>query len=166
MTIDYSKGLIYKLCCKDKNITEVYVGSAVSYKSRKRNHKSCCNNVKDKNHNLKIYKFIRENGGWSDWEMIQLEEYPCENKRQLERREEQIRCELNAKLNGKRCYITEEEKAKYYEQNKDKMKKYANQRLCCPYCGCGSSRSVLRRHQKSKKCLAIQNSDMWKNEQI
>ncbi len=31
--IDYSKGLIYKLCCKDPTITDVYIGSTTSLPS-------------------------------------------------------------------------------------------------------------------------------------
>jgi predicted GIY-YIG superfamily endonuclease len=38
--IDYSKGFIYKLCCLDVNIKEIYIGSSTNFKQRKRHHKN------------------------------------------------------------------------------------------------------------------------------
>ena len=49
-----------------------------------------CNNPNSKNHNLKVYQFIREHGGWANWEMIQIEEYPCKSKQELLTREREI----------------------------------------------------------------------------
>ena len=68
--IDYSKTIIYKLCCKDVNITDEYVGGTTNFYGRKGNHKGKCNNS-----NTRVYKFIRENGGWDNWEMIEIEKY-------------------------------------------------------------------------------------------
>jgi hypothetical protein len=102
--MDYSKSVIYKICSRDKSITDVYIGSTTSFVRRKNSHKSTCNNETDKGYNLYVYGFIRESGGWNEWEMIQIEEYPCTSRRELEFREEQIRTELNATLNTHRCW--------------------------------------------------------------
>ena len=77
--IDYSKTIIYKIVCCDENITDVYVGSTTDYKSKKNQHKSNCYNEKSHCYNLKLYQFIRENKGWNNFQMIPVEEYPCEN---------------------------------------------------------------------------------------
>eukprot|EP01080_Neovahlkampfia_damariscottae_P013297 gene13297-12127_t len=37
-------GYIYKLCCKDPNVTEFYVGSTKNIRRRKCQHKYSCNN--------------------------------------------------------------------------------------------------------------------------
>ena len=37
---DYSKGFIYKLCCLDVNIKDIYVGSSTNFKERKKQHKN------------------------------------------------------------------------------------------------------------------------------
>ena len=29
------------------------------------------------------YEFIRDNGGWNEWVMIAIQEYPCNSKREL-----------------------------------------------------------------------------------
>jgi len=130
---DYSKGIIYKLCCNDLNIKEIYVGSTCNFTRRKYGHKWSCNNEKDRNHNICVYQYIRNNGGWDNWDMIMIQEHPCENKRQLERRERFWIESLNPALNKqipsrtKKEYYTDnkqgisEYKKEYREKNKDKI---------------------------------------------
>jgi group I intron endonuclease len=120
---DYSKSIIYKLCCKNPNITEIYVGSTINFKKRKYDHKSVCNNNSETNkkYNLKVYKFIRDNGGFENWDIIMLEEYSCENKKQLEKRERYYIELLKSNLNSE---IPTQTKQEYYENNKDKIKEY------------------------------------------
>jgi hypothetical protein len=78
--INYSNTIIYKLCCKDLSITDIYVGHTTDMRKRKWGHKSNCNNEKIKNYNLNVYQFIRNNGGWDNWEMIEIEKYPCNDR--------------------------------------------------------------------------------------
>ena len=85
--VDYSKSLIYKLCCKDPLIEDIYIGSTTNMKVRKGQHKTHCNNKNDKRYNQNKYQFIRENGGFDNWDMIMIEEYSCNSKRELEKRE-------------------------------------------------------------------------------
>jgi hypothetical protein len=122
---DYSKTIIYVIKCKDENVENEYVGSTTNFSRRKREHKSRCNNINSKYHNLKIYQFIRENRGWGNWDMIIIEEYPCENKRQTELKEEEIRVERKATLNMNRAFRTEEqhkEQIKTWNENNEKEK--------------------------------------------
>ena len=77
---DYKKTKIYKLVCKDINIIKIYVGHSTNWVQRKSNHKTNCNNSKSKKYNFFVYQFIRENGGWDNFDMILIEEYECENK--------------------------------------------------------------------------------------
>ncbi len=122
---DYSKIIIYKLVKNDDyENANIYVGSTVDFTSRKYLHKNICCNENNKNHNCKVYQTIRENGGWNEWNMIEIEKYPCNDKREAEAREEWWRCELNANLNSKRAFITEEERKQYRIDNADKIKQY------------------------------------------
>ena len=75
---DYSKSIIYKLCCKDANITDIYIGATCNFTRRKHRHKTSCLNKR----RVLLYDFINKNGGWDNWDMIMLEEFSCENKRQ------------------------------------------------------------------------------------
>lgn len=77
LPIDYSNTIIYKLCCTDPTITDIYVGHTTNWTNRKKSHKSLCNNETSKKYNLYVYKFIREHGGWNNWSMIELEKLCC-----------------------------------------------------------------------------------------
>ena len=61
--MDYSKSVIYKICCRDKSITDVYIGSTTNFIKRKTLHKYNCTNEKSKGYNRYVYGFIRENCG-------------------------------------------------------------------------------------------------------
>ena len=127
VAIDYSKTKMYKLKHKDDDDDEnIYVGHTTNWIQRKANHKTCCNNENSKEYNLKKNKYIRENGGWDEWEMVWIEDYPCNHKREAEAREEYLRCDNNAKLNSNRAIITPteyiEKKKEYYKNNENKIK--------------------------------------------
>jgi len=119
---DYSQGLIYKLCCNNLEVKEIYVGSTLSFKHRKAQHKCTCNSEKDKKYIYKVYKYIRDNGGWDNWEMILVEEYNARDVRDLESRERYWIEILKATLNCKIPTQTHKEyDKKYDENNKDKV---------------------------------------------
>jgi hypothetical protein len=123
--MDYSQTIIYKLCCKNPLITKIYIGHTTNFINRKNNHKNTCNNQNQKNYNLYVYKFIRDNGGWENWSIIQIEEYNCSNKREAESRERHWIELLNAELNSVNPITSYEEKQKqkqdWYEENKEEI---------------------------------------------
>ena len=137
---NYKNTVIYKIICKDKTITDIYIGHTTNFKQRNKLHKSTCNVVSLKGYNYKIYKIIRENGGWDNWNMTIIEEYPCESVNEARERErywiEKESSQLNVTLPNRnkkeyaqiyRVIHKEEisEKAKIYRNNnKDKIKDY------------------------------------------
>lgn len=179
--VDYSKTIIYKLVKNDDfNNANVYVGSTTEFVKRKSQHKHSCCNENSKAYNLKVYETIRRNGGWSEWNMIEIEKFPCEDKREAEAQEEYWRCEFNAKLNIKRPFITQEqiteynksynksynlnnadknkqrriENADYEKERHNKYRKENAEKLNKKYkCGCGSvyKHKDKSRHFKTKK---------------
>ena len=118
MKVDYQNAFIYKLCCKDFNVKDIYVGHSTNFKQRNQCHKTKCNNINNKEYK---YRFIRDNGGFDNWIMIKLYDYPCDNKRQAEAEECKIMIELGAKLNSYKPFILQEEKKQY---NKEYQKEY------------------------------------------
>ena len=97
--IDYSKTIIYKIVSNDLNITDIYVGSTTDFTRRKNQHKSSCNNINSKNYNLKLYQFIRSNGGWNSFSMIEIEKCNCSDGNEARAKERQWFEQLNAQLN-------------------------------------------------------------------
>jgi Mg-chelatase subunit ChlI len=123
---DYKNSVIYKICCKDHNIKDIYIGSTTNMVQRRYVHKSNCNNENKKEHNIYVYEFIREHGGWDNWEMVLVDKYPCVDNMELQQRERYWYDELKPSLNTLKPHRnkedTKESSKKYYEGNKDKIK--------------------------------------------
>jgi hypothetical protein len=119
--MDYSKTIIYKIVCNDLNIKEVYVGSTVNFTRRKCQHKSSCNDISSKEYNQPKYKYIRDNGGWENWSMYEVEKYPCNDKNEAHTRERFWIESFNTTLNTS---IPTRTKNEWYEDNKEKILEY------------------------------------------
>jgi hypothetical protein len=63
---------IYKIQCKDKSIRQTYIGSTGQFKLRIQSHISNTYNNKSNTYNYNLYKFIRENGGWENWDVFKI----------------------------------------------------------------------------------------------
>ena len=120
--IDYSKTIIYKIVCNDLNITDVYVGHTTNFIKRKARHKYDCNNINGKAYNYKIYTTIRDNGGFENWSMIEIEKFQdCNDINEASARERYYYELLNAKLNTN-CPARNDKE--YRENNKNKLQEY------------------------------------------
>jgi len=87
---------IYKIYCRDRSILETYVGQTINFDSRRDSHF-----VASLYKQLKLYDFIRDNGGWSNWKMERIQEYPnCKDKTELDRLEWYWWKHLDSKLNS------------------------------------------------------------------
>jgi hypothetical protein len=128
--IDYANTVIYKIVCNDLSIEDVYVGHTTDFTIRKWSHKSTCKNINGKNSQSKLYKNIRDNGGWDNYSMIEVEKFPCADANEA-RAKERVWFELlNSKLNTQypnrnsmeynRNYdkTHKDEKRQWYENNK------------------------------------------------
>ena len=152
-TNKYHNGLIYKIICKDTTITDIYVGSTCDFQKRKRDHKSRTNNKK-----WYVYKFIRENGGWDNWEMLEITKHPCESRLELETEERRYMDLLKSTLNIHIPTRTRKEwrqdnreqicinKKEYSYNNKEKLLQKFN-------CECGGKYTKTNKscHSKTKK---------------
>ena len=123
--VNFENSVIYKLCCKDPTIKEVYVGSTTNFRKRKNQHKECCTNVNSKKHAYPVYNYIRENGGWENWDMVQVAEVNPKDKRELHATERQYVERLGATLNRQ---VPTKTRKQYYDDHKseiiDRVKKY------------------------------------------
>ena len=123
---DYSRTIIYKICCKDVSITDIYIGHTTNFTQRKKSHKATCYRINDKKYNSYVYEFIRNNGGWENWNMIQIEEYNCKNKREAESIEHNWIETLKTTLNTNKPYAMHKEQPQiyqkcWYEEKKDSI---------------------------------------------
>lgn len=133
--IDYSKSCVYRLIYDNETR---YVGSTTNFTSRKGKHKTNGNskNVESEYYNLKLYRFIRETGGWGDnkkWDMVLVEAYPnCKTSVELRKYERHHFDLLKPDLNTYRPYFDEnnendinfvrEYKKRYRNENLDEIR--------------------------------------------
>ena len=120
---DYSKTSIYKIVCTDPNVKECYVGSTCNLSRRKTRHKNDCYYKDSKCFNYPVYKFIRENGGFENWTVIQLHEFSCENKQEKDKVEREWIEKIKPELNGNVPAKTKEEYKKYHNEYAKKWQK-------------------------------------------
>jgi hypothetical protein len=170
--MDYSKCCIYKIEHVDDE-SLVYVGHTTSFDKRKTSHKNNCYNDNDKQYNSHVYQMVRENGGWEMFKMLEVEKFPCKDRREAERRENEVMKELKASMNMRKSFRTEEEKKLYMEEynkeyqktNKERIeeqrknyrknnKAKINAKVKCE-CGCDVMKRHLKEHQATKKHLNI-----------
>ena len=165
INIDYANTVIYKIVSNDLTITDSYVGHTTDFKTRKWQHKNTCNNEKAGCHNLQVYKFIRENGGWDSFSLVLIEKYPCKDTHEATARERYWYETLNSQLNA---IFPQRSRAEYLEDNKDIIKKQrqeyreTHKEMNSKHygeiitCECGSSfvRSYLARHKRTKSHLS------------
>ena len=103
LRIDYTKAVVYKLVCRDVSITEKYVGSTTNLRKRRAAHKTNCNNPNSKPYNCFVYQFIRDHGGFENWQVVSIENVvDCLNSDMLRARErywiETLQSELNKQV--------------------------------------------------------------------
>ena len=159
LIIDYSKTIMYKFVCNDLTVDQCYVGHTTNWRSRKNIHKSSCTNIKNPTHNRKIYKIMRECGGWDNWQMIEIEKYPCNDSNKATARERYWYDQLNSTMNFYKPCLTDEERNNYDVLCRSSQKKeyyIANKahtvqrkKLNVFTCTCGSVVRVNDRKQHS-----------------
>jgi len=121
--IDYSITPVYfyRFVCNDPNIINMYVGSSINLTDRKTHHKSACNNPNSNNHHLLVYKTIRDNGGWTNWRMLEIEHKIVKDKTEANQCEQYWIEFYNAQMNMIKATINiQEYQREYYEQRRDK----------------------------------------------
>jgi len=143
---------VYKLFNPD--YPEFYIGSTKDIKQRKRQHKFCCNNTSSHRHNLKLYQYIREHGGYSSWKYEILEHITTSiNKYELHDLERKAIQDMKPSLN---CIIPNRTDNEYYEDNKHIFNPIKKEKFNC-VCGGKYTRTNKAQHEKSRKHLNFIN---------
>jgi hypothetical protein len=97
---DYSNTIIYKIQCNDPLVTELYIGHTTDFIARKGAHKNSCNNKNNGAHSCKVYKVIRDNKGWDNWNMMIIAFKNCDGLASAKKLEQQYYETYKATLNS------------------------------------------------------------------
>tara|TARA_R110002167_G_C12403751_1_gene627209 strand:+ start:98 stop:535 length:438 start_codon:yes stop_codon:yes gene_type:complete len=140
---------VYRIECLDKSIPEFYIGSTRNLKQRTKQHKCDCNNSNRINHNIKIYEFIRKNGGWDNWKIdIELLTTGMERKDRKQLEQNYLDC-LKPELNSYNAVGDKKEYEKqYYQNNKEKILNENKVKINCSVCNKLITKGNMKRHLK------------------
>ena len=155
----------YKIVNINCDVDLCYVGSSCNMKLRRIAHKNVCNNVSNPRHNLKVYRTIREHGGWEEFKIVELGYREQLTLTQAHMVEEEYRIGEKANLNTLKCFETEEEckernkiqASNWYQNNKEWIKTKQSVIIVCD-CGCEITKSHISRHIKSQKHIKLMNA--------
>jgi group I intron endonuclease len=137
--VNYQNGKIYKII-NDIN-DEIYIGSTTKLLcQRLTQHRSDSR----KNINRKLFKFVRENGGWRNFRIILIEFHVCDTKAELLRREQYHIDLLRPTLNSNNASGWDIERMSATNRNRFHVK---------THCECGIETTLLKkkRHERSTK---------------
>ena len=127
------KGYVYRLFCKDTDVTDCYIGSTKDIEHRMRGHKCDVEYETGNRYHLKKSQFIRSHGGWLNWDHEVLESLDVESQEELRMREQKwIDQTPTATLNGMPAWRSEEDKkelhieihARWRDENREKYTEY------------------------------------------
>ena len=157
-------GFVYKLVCKDVNVTEVYVGSSTSLRNRRYTHKACCTRENDKAYNRPV-SYIRENGGWQNWNLLVIERVEFEFRFELQDRERFHMEALHATLNSRVPNRTQAEHRQYHQQYMQQRQEESSKKHDCP-CGGRYTNEHKSTHLKTEKHQAYEQFMALTEEQV
>ena len=167
--IDYNLGKIY--CIRSHQTEDIYIGStcqrtlAVRFGGHKKSYKQWLN---DKKFYITSFEILK----YDDCYIELLQEYPCRNKHQLNKKEgeyiRKMKC-VNKHIAGrtiveyyqdnkeqKKQYRQDnkeqisEQKRQYYQDNREHISERHKQKVTCE-CGSIVRRDSLPKHKKTKK---------------
>ena len=144
----------YKLHYAHDNTKECYVGSSSNFAQRKSAHKFNCNKPNSNAHNLRVYRYIRSNGGFANWTFTVLEERDNMTERRKLLRERVLTERHGGTLNTQKAGALLEVGKQEYDRSYHRQN--ADTDNICDRCG-GMYRSKCNktRHQRSQKCIRL-----------
>ncbi len=112
MSTDYSNTVVYQIKCKDSAVCDSYIGHTTNFHTRQNQHKQCSENpIND----VKLYKTIRAHGGWSNWEMVELERFHCQDSKEARMKEQEYYENLKPSLNSVAPFSGVNKQSKQYK---------------------------------------------------
>jgi len=137
---------IYMIYCKDEEVKDFYIGSTKNYAHRKNGHIRGCYNEKSLIYNYYLYRFIRRNGGFDNWNFKILNQTDFHD-RTMKFRQEQCYIDLmKPTLNDRPAFVSKEDrKKKRNEHNK---------------IWCKENREYLNKKKREKRAIAKQSKAM------
>jgi predicted GIY-YIG superfamily endonuclease len=91
---------LYIIRPKCPNDTNLYIGSTVCFNRRKAQHKKAVTNKRGGTYHCILYRYIRKCGGWDNFTMEKILDYPCQTKHEGLLKEKEYIIKHEATLNS------------------------------------------------------------------
>ena len=147
--------IFYKIVCLTHEVNLSYVGSTTNMIKRRSSHKRSCENENHKHHHRYLYQLINQNGGWTNFKIVELETIENISHREANEIEENYRLKLQANMNTIPAYSSDEKKL---DDNRKRANInyliYKQNRVDCE-CGCNVIARNLDRHRTTPKHLRL-----------
>jgi len=91
---------LYTIRPKCPNDTNLYIGSTTDFSRRKSQHKKAVTNKRGGTYYCILYRYIRKCGGWDNFTMEKILDYPCETKHEGLLKEKEYIIKHEATLNS------------------------------------------------------------------
>ena len=137
---------------RHKHSDNCYIGSTKNLNKRKIDHRNNCHYENQRKYYIKLYVFIRENGGWDNFDMAKI--CDCDENEMLNM--EQYHMDfVKPSLNTHRAIGRDEEsyrnkRIEKWKKNKDIRCKEKKEKMSCE-CGSSVRKSDKARHYKCQK---------------
>ena len=91
---------LYSIRPINPNDTNLYIGSTINFNRRKQQHKKASTNKRGGTYYCILYRYIRKCGGWDNFTMEKILDYPCETKHEGLLKEKEYIIKHEATLNS------------------------------------------------------------------
>jgi predicted GIY-YIG superfamily endonuclease len=91
---------LYIIRPKCPNDTNLYIGSTICFNRRKAQHKKAVTNKRGGTYHCILYRYIRKCGGWDNFTMEKILDYPCQTKHEGLLKEKEYIIKHEATLNS------------------------------------------------------------------
>lgn len=174
---EYDKAKIYILKCRIPRYNKIYIGGTINLKNATTQHNRHSKNKTSARYEAELYNYIRDSGGMINWILELLIEYPCNDRKALDKeiiyqrnknKEEQLKDGWEGVVDK---VITQETITKFDKLAKEptsyeprtmeafsknwynENRNHLNERVECGICDLKISRNNLKQHRKTKRCL-------------
>ena len=141
----------YKLSIGNK----CYIGSTIEFYRRMSRHKYSCNNKNSRRYHLKVYQYIRDNGGWNDMVVMIIDKIIYNHKDEALDMETTLMLRDDAELN---THYPKRSQKEWYETNKQKILEKQKEKIPCDICSKMISRNWMTSHKKIKHPIIDENT--------
>ena len=130
------------------NYKDFYIGSTTNLKERIRVHYYRCNTKTNSYYNNKLYSIIRNNGGFDNWVIEEIDFINCTSFKEARMYEQEWIINTNSGLNIRNAYTNDNFKL-LQKQNRQEKHYYNNKEL------------IIEKSKNYKKCLNCETF-IWK----